>query len=389
MTRHLLVRRAGTEEVVPEDQIPTEEELHRALTDHPELLPTEDFGFAETVVIGKEARLAAGDADLVLVDRLGRLALVEVKKKGNPDTRQVVAQLLDYAAAMKGLTLAEFQTRILDRYLAEQGLPSEDLRSFFTTRFAERLTGAESSERPDAVGDPESQTSEPGDDAFAGFTAGVSAQLDSGRFVLVVAAPLIPGGVERVLSYLNTQGLHLFAVEFSYFRKTDLEIFAPRMVVRPEPDRARQVAPGPFDLDAFLAIVPEGTQPFLEELLNGCLARGAHLAPQGGGGVSVVVRWKGSTRTVIHLGPNTSWLAVPKGNETPYDLAFATMRKAIQAVAPGILTGNNGWFKTTLFAVVEPDPASAIAKAIWRACAEVKALEWSNANPEPSVPGSS
>lgn len=372
MTRHLLVRRAGTEEIVPEAQIPTEEELHSALTDHPELIPTEDFGFAETVVIGKEARLAAGDADLVLVDRLGRLALVEVKKSGNSDTRHVVAQLLDYAAAMAGLSLSEFQTRVLDRYLSEMNLPSEDLQSFFMTRFGGRASG-QATEPPSPVEKPPADPGlEPEDEGLSMFTDELTAQLESGRFVLVVAAPLIPPGVERVLSYLNMQGLQLFAVEFSYFKKDELEIYTPRMVVRPETQRVRH-APSHFDLDTFLGIAPEGTQPFLEELLNGCASRHAVLAPQSGGGVSVVVKWNGAARTVVHLGPNTSWIAVPKGSETLPDLAFNTMRNTIQAVLPGILSGANGWFKTNLLADVGADERSTISKAIWQACEQVTA----------------
>jgi hypothetical protein len=37
---------------------------------------------------------------LILVDDMGQVCLVEVKKEGNPNTRQVLAQLFEYAASL-------------------------------------------------------------------------------------------------------------------------------------------------------------------------------------------------------------------------------------------------------------------------------------------------
>src|SRR5680860_1576018 len=114
MSRHVLIRRdSGERELVAETALPTEAELHRALTDYPELIPTQDLGLERPVTIGHETALESGYADLVLIDARGRLCLVEVKKHGNPDTRQVVAQLFDYAAALFGLSLEEFEQRVL------------------------------------------------------------------------------------------------------------------------------------------------------------------------------------------------------------------------------------------------------------------------------------
>jgi hypothetical protein len=50
--------------VVEEAALPTEAELHDALTSHPELIPASDIGLGETVVVGRESGLAAGYADL-------------------------------------------------------------------------------------------------------------------------------------------------------------------------------------------------------------------------------------------------------------------------------------------------------------------------------------
>src|SRR5688500_3362577 len=101
MTRHMLIRAEHEpERVIEEAALPTEAELHDALTSHPQLVPAADIGLGETLVVGRESGLASGYADLVLMDDRGRLCIVEVKNEGNPDTRRVVAQLLDYAASL-------------------------------------------------------------------------------------------------------------------------------------------------------------------------------------------------------------------------------------------------------------------------------------------------
>jgi hypothetical protein len=52
--------------------------------DHPELLPAEDIGLGQVVVVGRESGLASGSADLVYLDSHGEICLLEVKKEGTP-----------------------------------------------------------------------------------------------------------------------------------------------------------------------------------------------------------------------------------------------------------------------------------------------------------------
>jgi RecB family endonuclease NucS len=74
VSRHVLIRTEDEpERVVAETALPTEAELHDALTRHPHLIPMSDVGLGDAVVVGRESGLAAGYADLVLVDDRGRL----------------------------------------------------------------------------------------------------------------------------------------------------------------------------------------------------------------------------------------------------------------------------------------------------------------------------
>jgi hypothetical protein len=71
----------------------------------------------------------------VYLDDRGEICLVEVKKEGNPDTRRVVAQLLDYAAALCGKSLEEFERDVVLPYFVTFGKSVSSLREFLSQRF--------------------------------------------------------------------------------------------------------------------------------------------------------------------------------------------------------------------------------------------------------------
>ncbi len=270
MARYVLVRQGGEEISVPETNLPAEAMLHDALTNHPELLPTEDFGFGRTVVIGREASLASGYADLVLIDERGQLCLVEVKKEGNPDTRQVVAQLVDYAGAIWGQSLDEFERSVLAPFAkSELGDSSVSLRGFLEERFGFEADVSDEGEGARSPNDP-----------IDSLELGLSTTLDSGRFVLVVAAPEIPPGVRRAIDYLNAQGMRMFGVEISYFAEP-AEVFVPRIVVTPPTEQrlggARSLAE-PVDREAFLTSLDPDVSVFISESLDQSAELGAEVS---------------------------------------------------------------------------------------------------------------
>jgi hypothetical protein len=204
---------------VGETPLPSEADLHDVLTSHPELLPAEDIGLGQVVVVGQESGLASGYADLVYLDHNGQICLVEVKKEGNPDTRRVVAQLLDYAAALWGKSVEEFERDVVLPYLVGFEKAASTLREFLSQEFGEASTD----HGPD---DPAAMSK------GAEIEAALADALMGGEFRLVVAAPSIPEGVQRVLRYLNGQGLRLYGLEVSYFQGP-VECFVPRLVVEP------------------------------------------------------------------------------------------------------------------------------------------------------------
>jgi hypothetical protein len=244
MSRFVLIRdekQAGAR-LVEESAVPTEAALHEVLMQHPSLVPATDLGFGRVVTVGFEATLASGSADLVLLDDEGRLCIVEVKKEGNPDTHRVIAQLLDYAAALWGLTVDAFERDVLRRKLTET-----DPRSLRDYIVEELVTEAD---------DPE--------EAAERTLEGLGETLRTGDFALVLAAPTIPAGVQRVIEYLNARGLSVFGLEVSYFAG-EIEAFVPRIVVRPTlgAQIAGQDARAPkpvMDAETYITSLPEAAQ---------------------------------------------------------------------------------------------------------------------------------
>ena len=264
MVRHVLIRDPGGDErIVPETTLLAEMDLHDVLTSHPELLPADDLEMGQTIVVGRESSFESGYADLVLVDADGQICLVEVKKEGNPDTRRVIAQLLDYAAALWQMSVEDFERAVLHPYLRGTGQldgAMPDIASYV----AENLDGA---------GDEDDLST------FAGFAANLEQTLATGHFRLVVAAPSIPTGVEKVIEYLNAQGHLIYGLEVSFFSGAT-ECFIPNLVVKPRVSETKRVAsrkPAPLDEEDFLQGLPDPIREPATQFLRDCEAAGARI----------------------------------------------------------------------------------------------------------------
>lgn len=328
MGRHVLIREgAGAHErLVEESAVPTEAALHEVLMRHPSLVPATDLGFGRVVTVGFEASLASGSADLVLLDERGRLCIVEVKKEGNPDTRRVIAQLLDYGAALWGLTVDEFDRAVLRRKLGDSDPRS--LHDFI----AEELVSKDE--------DPEEATER--------TLEGLGETLRTGDFAFVLAAPTIPAGVERVIEYLNARGFSVFGLEVSYFAG-DVEAFVPRVVVRPSLGSriAGQDARGPkpaMDPETFFSSLPEAAHDPVRVFCEEIEALGGELQWRGYG-ARVRVRGDSGPKVMINLDGDFLWLVVGprKGLDPQAGVRAAERLARIPGVRVGADYGSLKW----------------------------------------------
>ena len=210
VTRAALVRHDDGEYLLPEAVVSSEAELHNAFEHHPELFPTEELGLGQLLTVGREVPFESGFADLIYLDEAGRVVIVELKRgTENPDSRRVVAQLLDYGAHLWGSTYEDFEQLILPYLRATAA--TEVKPQTLAEAAAARLNLEE-------VGGP---------DAFA---EAVRRNLADGTFVYAVVARTLPPTLGTVLRYLSTVSrLQTVAIAVDYFQDGQRRIMVPRV----------------------------------------------------------------------------------------------------------------------------------------------------------------
>jgi hypothetical protein len=103
----------------PSVRFAQEKELHDLVERTPGMLPL--AGAPRVVVLGREVHCGSGWADLVAVEvDTGRPVVIEIKLVTNVDRRQVLTQVLGYAAFLRRLDGAGFED-LLARHLGAQG----------------------------------------------------------------------------------------------------------------------------------------------------------------------------------------------------------------------------------------------------------------------------
>src|SRR5258706_5848965 len=99
---------------------PDEAALHTLVEQAPHILPL--AGAPRLVVVGREVLVGNGYADLIAIEPNGRIVVIEVKLARNAEARRaVVAQVLTYAAYLRGLTPSGLEQDILSRHLHARG----------------------------------------------------------------------------------------------------------------------------------------------------------------------------------------------------------------------------------------------------------------------------
>jgi hypothetical protein len=213
---------------------PLEKTLHDLVADAPQVLPL--AGEPRIVILGREVPCGSGYADLLAVEPGGRLVLVEVKLVANGEARRaVVAQILAYAAALKGL-----DTTALDRLLAKH-LPK----------------GCES------VSDVVEASGQDGTFDRDDFTAGLSDSLATGRFRLVLVLDSTPADLVRLVGYLESMtdsGLIIDLVTVSQYVNGESRMLIPQRI---DPERtAESHLPTKATSGVPKAVSSEGTEVF-------------------------------------------------------------------------------------------------------------------------------
>lgn len=167
---------------------PAEKEFQELLADRPEVLASAlDGPAAQWLLIGREVPIKAEESDVgtwqldhLFVGSDCRPVLVEVKRSSNPEARrQVVAQMLDYAASFE----AEWSADRIRRRREQRDQVSRD-------KLLEEM------ERVLAAGSVDDEDQ---------FWTEVQTQIDAGRIRLLFVADQLSTTLKRIIEYLNNQ----------------------------------------------------------------------------------------------------------------------------------------------------------------------------------------
>ena len=180
--------------------------LHRLIHQNPHLLPL--VGSLRLMILGSEVQLGNGYADILAVEPSGRPTIIEVKLASNREARrEVVSQVLVYAAFLRGMNVEGLEQGPLRRALADAGHGSI----------------LEAVKAQDQEGAVDSAT----------FTTSLQEYLDQGNFRLVLVLDEISAELERIVAYLDAitvQALTIDLITLNIYEVNDAQVALPQRV---------------------------------------------------------------------------------------------------------------------------------------------------------------
>ncbi len=186
--------------------IQDESYLQKYISDNPEVLPLDQLKQdIRPLVLVREFPTPSGPIDALATDEDANLYLVETKLYKNPDKRLVLAQVLDYGAALWKAypDPDDFVTRLdlLMQKRTGKGLPQR-LKEFY-----------------DLEGDAASE-----------FLDGLKSAVALGRFRFVVLMDTIDDRLKDLMAYVNTNSSFVvLGVGLDFYQHGDLEILIPTL----------------------------------------------------------------------------------------------------------------------------------------------------------------
>jgi hypothetical protein len=186
--------------------IADESYLQQYIYDHPETLPFDELDEdARPLVLCREFPTESGPIDALATDASANVYLIETKLYKNPDKRRVLAQVLDYGAAI----WKEFED------------PDD-----FVTRLDAVITGHGGKALSARVAEFYSLAGE----ALSTFLDNFKKTIANGEFRFVVLLDHVDDRLKNLIAYMNTNSnFDLFGVGLDFYEHEDTRILIPAL----------------------------------------------------------------------------------------------------------------------------------------------------------------
>jgi len=183
-----------------------EDFLQRYIYENPESIPLYDIKEdIRLLILAREFQTSSGPIDALGLDKDGQIYIIETKLFRNADKRTVIAQVLDYGAALWKHS-GDFTS-------FTSALDSEMLETFGTT-----------------LGPKLREFFGLSEDGNASLLENARTNLSDGRFRFVVLMDRLDSQLKELLTYVNRNSkFDVYAVEFEYYKHRTQEIIIPKI----------------------------------------------------------------------------------------------------------------------------------------------------------------
>ena len=199
----IIQKDGGEPEWLEGESFKKEWNLQSYIADNPAVMPLRELvGESPLMIVGKEFPASNGPIDLLAIDCHGSIYIIETKLDFNNSKRQIVAQVMDYAAAL----WRDFSAGVDAFIQAANDKYGIDLESKLIESFATDENEA------------------------TAITDNLAKSLRDGSFKLLVLMDKIDEKLKDLILFINTNSqFDIYAIELKYYRKGQLAIIIPEL----------------------------------------------------------------------------------------------------------------------------------------------------------------
>ena len=203
----IIVSKHGSKaEIVKPTGFDEERSLQEYIQENPESIPIYELREDKKLLILKrEFTNHSGSIDALAIDKDGEIYIIETKLYKNPDKRKVIAQVLDYGAALWAHK---------EEFSKFPEIVEEEIQNKFKLSFEEKAK----------------EFFEIQDELIDGLKSSIQNNLKDGKLKFIILMDSIDDGLKNLIRYVNQNSkFDIYGVQFEFYKIDNYEIVVPRL----------------------------------------------------------------------------------------------------------------------------------------------------------------